>query len=156
MYELDGKYYILGVEVDKATYDKYADRKYLIGGEHRNLRGVGAVAIMLPSDANKYLAAWQVIEQVRKELQIRKEVSEPTRIGSLDRVCPISFASAEPRKCGENCAWFVTYDGWDEGCCAAAAVATCIRNIDDSLNGEGIYSELNAISCTLQNANATP
>ena len=84
------------------------------------------------------------------------DAAAPKRNESRERVCPMSFASAKPRKCNEDCAWFVTPEGWDEGCCAIAAAATCIRNIDDGLNGEGIYSELNAISCTLQNANATP
>lgn len=151
MHRKSDKHYLFGIEVDRETKEKYRERRYVVDGREYSYTSAYCASHShgIVSDI-EYLDAWRIIEQIRKEL------SEPARIRSLDRVCPMSFASAEPRKCDEKCAWFVTYDGWDEGCCAIAAAATCIRNIDDSLNEEGILGELNDIAHTLNNANATP
>lgn len=61
------------------------------------------------------------------------DAAVPKRNESRERVCPMTFASAEPRKCNEDCAWFVTLEGREEGCCSIACMASCYNFISGDL-----------------------
>jgi hypothetical protein len=122
------KHYLFGIEVDGETKEKYRERRYVVDGREYSYTSayIASHSRGIVGDI-EYLDAWRIIEQIRKEL------SEPARIGSLDRVCPMSFASAEPRKCREDCALFVTPEGWEEGCCSIACMASCSNFIAGDL-----------------------
>lgn len=68
---MDKKYYVLGVEVDEATYNKYANQKYNLGANRIGLRGLhiyatdGDIAAEFPE---QHRMAKQMVEQIKAEI----------------------------------------------------------------------------------------
>ena len=80
------------------------------------------------------------------------ESETPSRIESRKRACPMSFASAKPHKCDENCAWLVK--GEDDSNCAVLEIAYSLRLIENDT--ENAAQSLYEICKNMENANATP
>jgi hypothetical protein len=49
------------------------------------------------------------------------------------KFCPLRSKSDILHECREDCAWFVTPEGWEEGCCSIACMASCSNFIAGDL-----------------------
>ena len=127
-------HYLFGVEVDKATYDKYADRKYPFMGSKN---GIGVEVLRLyATDSSIAKDLPEAHREARRIVdQIKAELTALPKPDNLSRICPMSIASGNPCNCREDCALFVKRSGWHKGCCSIAAISPLLDELNENIDG---------------------
>jgi hypothetical protein len=146
MIKQSNKCYLFGLAVDKEIYDAYVNHTYSICGKSVSFLEMSRYA----SDYG--IEEWSEHQKEARAMlaKLKEEVAE--FVESRRKMCPMSFASAEPSKCREDCAWFV--NGEDESNCAVLEIAYSLRLIENDT--ENAAESLCEICKNMENANATP